>query len=73
MVNPFEHATEEQHRVHEAVKTFAQAIGCDMTDEGAKEFARVVMVAIAKAAFEGGDTFEAVARRLIVHRRARSC
>lgn len=73
MVNPFEQATEEQHRIHEAVKTFAQAIGCDMSDEGAKEFARLVMVAIAEAAFEGGDIFEAIARRLIVHRSAKSC
>lgn len=46
MVNPFEQATEEQHRIHEAVKTFAQAIGCDMSNEGAKEFARLVMVAL---------------------------
>ena len=69
MVNPFEHATDEQYRIHEAVRNFAQAIGCDMSDEGGKEFARVVMVAIAEAAFEGGDIFEAVARRLIALRR----
>ena len=69
MVNPFEHATDEQYRIQEAVRNFAQAIGCDMSDEGGKEFARVVMVAIAEAAFEGGDIFEAVARRLIALRR----
>jgi predicted transcriptional regulator len=69
MVNPFEHATDEQYRIHEAVRRFAQAIGCDMTEEGGKEFARVVMVAIAEAAFERGDIFESVARRLIALRR----
>jgi hypothetical protein len=73
MVNPFEHATEEHHKIHDAVRTFARAIGCDMSDEGGKEFARVVMVAIAEAAFEGGDIFEAVTRRLIALRRNKSC
>jgi hypothetical protein len=72
MVNPFEHATEEHHKIFEAVRTFAQAIGCDMSEEGGKEFARVVMVAIAEAAFEGGDFFAAVARRLIALRRTKS-
>jgi len=69
MVNPFEHATEEHHKIYDAVKSFAQAIGCEISDEGGKQFARVVMVAIAEAAFEGGDMFEAVARRLIALRR----
>lgn len=73
MVNPFEHATEEHHGIQEAVRNFAQAIGCDMTEEGGKEFARVVMVAFAEAAFEGGDIFEAVARKLIGLRRTKSC
>jgi hypothetical protein len=44
-----------------------------MSDEGGKEFARVVMVAIAEAAFEGGDIFEAVTRKLIALRRNKSC
>jgi hypothetical protein len=73
MVNPFEHAPEEHHKIHEAVRNFAQAIGCDMSDESGKEFARVVMVAIAEAAFEGGDIFEGVARKLLALRRTRSC
>ena len=69
MVNPFEDATDERHKIHEAVTTFARAIGCEMSDQGGKEFARVVMVAVAEAAFEGGDIFEAVTRRLIAVRR----
>ena len=72
MVNPFDHATEEHRQIYEAVKTFAQAIGCDTSEEGAKEFARVVMVAMAEAAFEGGDFFGAVAWRLIALRRTKS-
>ena len=72
MVNPFEQATEEDHKIYEAVRTFAQAIGCEISDEGGKQFARVVMVAMAEAAFEGGDIFEAVARRLIALRRNQS-
>lgn len=72
MVNPFEHATEEQQNVYEAIRTFAQAIGCDTSEEGSKEFARVVMVAMAEAAFEGGDFFRAVARRLVALRRTKS-
>ena len=72
MVNPFEHATEEHHKIHEAVTTFARAIGCDISEEGGKEFARVVMVAMAEAAFEGGDFFGAVAWRLIALRRTKS-
>ena len=42
-----------------------------MSEDGGKEFARVVMVAIAEAAFESGDIFEAVARRLIALRRTK--
>jgi hypothetical protein len=72
MVNPFEQATEEHLKIYEAVRIFAQVIGCDISEEGGKEFARVVMVAIAEAAIECGDIFEAVARRLIALRRAQS-
>jgi hypothetical protein len=72
MVNPFEHATEEHHKIYEAVRMFAQAIGCDASEEGGKEFARLVMVAMAEAAFEGGDFFAAVSRRLIALRRTKS-
>jgi hypothetical protein len=68
MVDPFEYAKEEQDRIHNAVKTFAAAIGCEMSEEGGKKFARIVMVAMAEAAFEGGDIFEEVARKLIVLR-----
>lgn len=65
MVNPFEYAKEEQDRIHDAVKTFAAAIGCGMSDEGGKEFARIVMVAVAEAAFEGGDIYEGIARKVL--------
>ena len=68
MVSPFEHAKEEHDRIHEAVKTFAQAIGCEMSEEGGKQFARVLMVAVAEAAFEGGDVFEGVTRKLLTFR-----
>jgi len=71
MVNSFEHSTEEHHKVYEAVRTFAQAIGCDISDEGGKEFARLLMVAMAEVAFEGGDLFAAVARTLIALRRTK--
>jgi hypothetical protein len=43
MVNPFEQTTEEHLKIYEAVRIFAQAIGCDISEEGGKEFARVVM------------------------------
>jgi hypothetical protein len=72
MAIPFEHAKEEHDRIYEAVKTFAAAIGYDNSEEGGREFARIIMVAIAEAAFEGGDIFEAVARRLIALRRTQS-
>jgi hypothetical protein len=68
MVDPFEHANEEHDKIYEAVKTFAAAIGCEMREEGGKKIARIVMVAVAEAAFEGGDIFEGVARKLIVLR-----
>jgi hypothetical protein len=68
MVNPFEQAKEEHDRIHEAVKTFANAVGCDMSPEGGREFARLLMVAVAEAAFEGGDIFEGVARKLLAFR-----
>jgi hypothetical protein len=68
MVNPFEYAKEEHDRIHDAVKTFAAAIGCDLGEEGGKVFARIVMIAVTEAAFEGGDIFEGVARKLIVLR-----
>jgi hypothetical protein len=45
MVDPFEYAKEEHDRIHEAVKTFAAAIGCEMSEQGGKKFARIVMVA----------------------------
>ena len=48
MVNSFEDAAEHD-RIHEAVRTFAKAIGCDMSDEGGREFARIIMVALAEA------------------------
>jgi hypothetical protein len=66
--SPFEYAREEHDRIREAVKDFAKAIGCDMSEEGAKQFARIVMVAFAEAAFEGGDIFEGVARKLLTFR-----
>jgi hypothetical protein len=68
MAIPFEHAKEEHDRIYEAVKTFAAAIGCDNSDEGGREFARIIMVAVAGAAFEGGDIFEGVARKLLTFR-----
>jgi hypothetical protein len=68
VVNPLECAKEEHERIHEAVKTFAKAIGCDMSEEGGKQFARIIMVAVAEAAFEGGDIFEGVAKKLLVFR-----
>lgn len=68
MVDPFEHANEEYDKIYKAVKTFAAAIGCEMSEEGGKKFARIVMVAMAEAAFEGRDIFEGVARKLIVLR-----
>jgi hypothetical protein len=68
MVDPFGHANEEHDEIYKAVKTFAAAIGCEMSEEGGKKFARIVMVAVAEAAFEGGDIFEGVARKLIVLR-----
>jgi hypothetical protein len=70
MVNPFEDAAEHD-RIHEAVRTFAKAIGCDMSDEGGKGFARGIMVALAEAAFEGGDIFEGFARKLLTFRPGR--
>jgi len=48
MVNPFEHATEEHRRIHEAITSFAQATGCEIRDEGGKQFARAIMVAVAE-------------------------
>jgi len=68
MVIPFEYAKEEHDRIYEAVKTFATAIGCDVSEEGGKQFARIIMVAVAEAAFEGGDIFEGVARKLLKFR-----
>ena len=65
---PFEYAKEEHDRIHEAVKTFAKAIGCDISEEGGKQFARLIMVAVAEAAFEGGDVFEGVSRKLLAFR-----
>jgi hypothetical protein len=65
MAIPFEHPKEEHDRSYEAVKTFAQAIGYEISEEGGKQFARVIMVAIAEAAFEGGDIFEGVTRKLL--------
>jgi len=67
MATPFEYATEEHDNIHEAVKAFARAVGHDITDEGGKQFARVVMVALAEAA--RGDIFEGVAPKLIALRR----
>ena len=66
--DPSQYAKEEHDRIHDAVKAFAVAIGCEMSEEGGKKFARIVMVAMAEAAFEGGDIFEGVARKLIVLR-----
>jgi hypothetical protein len=61
MATPFEYATEEHDNIHEAVKAFARAVGHDITDEGGKQFARVVMVALAEAAFE--EIFSKVLRQ----------
>jgi hypothetical protein len=68
MLGPFEYAKEEHDRIHDAVKALAAAIGCVQTAEGGREFARVMMVAVAQAAFEGGDIFEGVARKLMLFR-----
>ena len=61
-------AKEEKQRIHESVRTFARAIGCEITIDGGKEFARFVMTALAEAAFEGGDVYEGVARKLLALR-----
>jgi hypothetical protein len=45
MFDPFEYAKEEHDRIHDAVKAFAVAIGCEMSEQGGKKFARIVMVA----------------------------
>jgi hypothetical protein len=50
------------------VKTFAAAIGCGMSEQGGKKFAPIVLLAVTQTAFEGGDIFEGVARKLIVLR-----
>jgi hypothetical protein len=72
MLDPFEYAKEEHDRIHDALKAFAGAIGCEMSEEGGKKFARIVVVAVTEAAFEGGDIFEGVARKLIVLRQKTS-
>lgn len=61
-------AKQEKERIHEAIRTFASAIGCQISSEGGKQFARLVMVAIAEAAFEGGDIYEGLARTLVTLR-----
>jgi hypothetical protein len=43
-----------------------------MSEEGGKKFARIVVVAVTEAAFEGGDIFEGLARKLIVLRQKAS-
>jgi hypothetical protein len=68
--NLLENTKEEQARIQEAVRSFATAIGCALSVEGGKEFARVMMVALAEAAFEGGDIYAGVARRLLTFRPA---
>ena len=68
MVIPFENAKEEHDRIYEAVKTFATAIGCDISEEGGKQFARIIILAVAEAAFDGGDVFEGIARKLLTFR-----
>ena len=49
MLDPFEYAKEEHDRIHDAVKAFAVAIGCEMSEEGGKKFARIVVVAVTEA------------------------
>jgi hypothetical protein len=66
--NLLENAKEGQERIQEAVRTFAAAIGCELSVEGGKEFARVIMVALAEAAFESGDIYAGVARKLLTLR-----
>lgn len=66
--NLLENAKEGQERMQEAVRTFAIAIGCELSVEGGKQFARVVMVALAEAAFESGDIYEGFARKLLTLR-----
>jgi len=68
MVNPFENAKEEHDRIYGAVKAFAEAIGCDLSRDGGQEFARIIMVAVAEAAFEGGDIHEGLTRKLLTFR-----
>ena len=52
MATPFEYATEEHDNIHEAVKALRGQFGYDIADKGGKQFARVVMVALAEAAFD---------------------
>ena len=58
--------TKKEHdRLHQAVKDFAKAIGCEISEAGGKEFARVTLAAIAVAAFERHDIFDRIARKLL--------
>jgi hypothetical protein len=66
--NAIINASKEQHRFYEAVKQLAKAIGCDTSNEGGKEFARIMLPAISEAAYLGGDVLKGIAIRLLAFR-----
>ena len=65
---PLRARPQEHDKIYKSVKTFAAAIGCGMSEQGGKKFAPIVLLAVTQTAFEGGDIFEGVARKLIVLR-----
>jgi hypothetical protein len=68
MADLFAHANQEHEEISKAVKTFAAAIGCEMSEQSGNKFARIVLLAVTQAAFEGANIFGGVARTLIVLR-----
>ena len=62
----------QQAIFHEAVKQFAKAVGCDASNEGGKEFARIMLPAISEAAYYGGDILHKVATKLLTFRPQKS-
>ena len=62
-----------QHKaIHEAVKKLAKVAGCDTSNEGGKEFARIMVPAISVATYEGGDIFKGIADKLLTFRPRKS-
>jgi hypothetical protein len=58
----------QRETFYAAIKELAKVVGCDSSEAGGREFARVMLPAISAAAYGGGDVLKEIANKLLAFR-----